>query len=84
MSDPRMWCGYGFPEQQPKVWISFSAGRSQPVMVLMSEAGPIDTTGKGPVRIRVYAALEGSWASEDEAREAASTAAETVIRELGL
>lgn len=84
MNKPEYWDGYAYPHEDPKVWISFGAGRNRSVTALISELGPVDTTGKGHAWVKVYAALEGDWASEDEAREAVNNATNTVILELSL
>lgn len=85
MERPEQWDSFPYPSVvDRRVWISFGGGPEGSVIALISEPGPIDTTGKGAVEITVYAALHGRWRSEDDAREAAALAADQVIREMEL
>lgn len=77
--------GFAYPsERDRKVWISFSDRQDGSVVALISEPGPIDTTGRGAVEITVYAEVLGHWGSEDEAKAEVAKTADQVILELGL
>ena len=76
MSD--QWSGYAYPEGTRKVWIGFGS-RNEGTAIYISEGGPIDTTGKGAVDIKVYSVVVGKWADQEEATRAANELADQVI-----
>lgn len=76
MSD--QWSGYSYPEGSRKVWIGFGS-RNEGTAIYISEGGPIDTTDKGAVDIKVYSVVVGKWADQEDATRAANELADQVI-----
>lgn len=77
------WDAYEYPEQEPKVLITFGPlkeGKAQFALI-----GPLtQPDGSGPKDVEYFEEVSGSWSSEDEARMVLNVRAESLIKNRGL
>ncbi|WJM94918.1 hypothetical protein QEP73_15150 [Pseudomonas defluvii] len=76
---PEYWDGYAYPEDDKKLWISFSSGPDGKVIILISKYDM--TPVNGPREIPCYSAVAGDWKDRDDVIADANNLADTIIRE---
>ncbi len=75
------WFSYAYPEDDHKVWISFSQPIGRDPRAFISELEPVDGGAKD---IDVYRAFTGNWQSVADAKAEANSEADKIIAKLGL
>ena len=74
------WDSYGYPENDPKVWITFGSQKDGPPQVAF--LGPIrQPEGDSPKAVEYYREVVGRWTDEFVAHEELDRLAQSIIEQ---
>jgi hypothetical protein len=81
--DMAYWDSYGYPENDPKVWITFGSQKDGPPQVAF--LGPIrQPEGDSTKAVEYYQEVAGRWSDEIVAHEELDKIAQALIEQKGL
>ncbi|MGO4102030.1 hypothetical protein [Pseudomonas sp. TAF7] len=73
------WDSYGYPESDPKVWITFGPQKDGPPQVAF--LGPIQPEADSPKAVEYYQEVAGRWTDELAAHEELDKIAQALIEQ---
>jgi hypothetical protein len=73
------WDSYGYPESDPKVWITFGPQKNGPPQVAF--LGPIQAESDSPKAVEYYQEVAGRWTDELAAHEELDKIAQALIEQ---
>lgn len=74
------WCSYGYPEDDPKIWVTFGPQRGAPPSVAFLGAVR-EPDGHKAGAVEYYQEVAGRWVDERAAREELNQVAQVLIEQ---